>query len=68
MRIKLNLATPCCDCGTEEGLLNNKNVRPTRLNVERFGFPPGSTACRSCYDKHRARLKVRIAREIARAS
>lgn len=68
MPIKLNLATPCGDCGTEEGILNNRNVRPTRLKAVKFGFPPGVTICGTCYDKHRRRYVVRLAKAGAKHS
>lgn len=68
MPIKLNLVSPCGDCGTKEGILNNRNNRPTRLKAEKFGFPPGVTICGTCYDKHRRRLVARLAKAEAKCS
>lgn len=65
MPIKLNLTTPCGDCRDTGGILNNRNVRPTRLKAEKFGFPPEVTICGTCYDKHRRRLVARLAKEAA---
>jgi hypothetical protein len=63
--IKLNLASPCDDCGHTGGHLNTGNVRPARLAAERFGFPPGSKVCKACYEKWRYRLRIGILKESA---
>ena len=67
MAIKLNLASPCGDCGAEDGHPNGNtgSIRPARLAAERFGFPPGTKICKSCYEKWRYRLKIGLLRESA---
>lgn len=62
----LILATPCSDCGCTDGHINNRNVRPARLTGVRFGFAPGATLCKSCYEKHRYRCVIRVRREATR--